>query len=251
MPGRKFSAGSRESPQRSTSGLPSQRGQDSFRGNVHHPASALVLQHAMQPEVPKAGSRERRRGYVQTVEVPMLIHELTKDECLDVLRHTNLGRLACSHDHQPYIVPIYFDFDGENVYSFAMRGTKIAWMESNSKVCLEVDDILDQYNWTTVLVFGRYEELTAAPEYEELRDRARDLFQKRPEWWLPASGKVPSGKESAPIVYRIRITTVNGRRAARDETVAAAAARRSRPKSDTAPPWWIEVLDPLLAKHRQ
>jgi uncharacterized protein len=186
-----------------------------------------------------------------TAEVPMLIHELTKDECLDVLRHTNLGRLGCSHDDQPYIVPIYFDFDGEDVYSFATRGTKTAWMESNSKVCLEVDDIFDQYNWTTVLVFGRYEELTEMPQYEELRDRARQLFQKRPEWWLPAAGKVSSGKEFAPIVYRIRIATVSGRRAARDETAAAAASRRSRPRSDIAPPWWVQVLDPLLAKHRQ
>lgn len=25
----------------------------------------------------------------------MLIHELTKDECREVLKHTNLGRLAC------------------------------------------------------------------------------------------------------------------------------------------------------------
>jgi nitroimidazol reductase NimA-like FMN-containing flavoprotein (pyridoxamine 5'-phosphate oxidase superfamily) len=180
----------------------------------------------------------------------MLVHQLTDDECREFLKQTNLGRLACSRDDQPYIVPIYFDFDGADVYSFAIRGTKIAWMESNSKVCLEVDDILDQYNWTSVLVFGQYEELVESPEYEELRARARQLFQKRPEWWLPAAGKVPAHDEQVPVVYRIRPASMNGRRAVRHETAAAAAARRARPPVDAGPPWWVEVLNPVLGKRR-
>jgi uncharacterized protein len=180
----------------------------------------------------------------------MLIHQLTDDQCREFLKHTNLGRLGCSRDDQPYIVPIYFNFDGTDIYSFAIRGTKIAWMESNSKVCLEVDDILDQYNWTTVLVFGHYQELPPTAGYEALRDHARRLFENRPEWWLPAAGKLPAPEEQMPVVYRIRVTNVNGRRALRDETVAAAAARRARPRPDTAPPW-IEILDPALAKRRR
>lgn len=37
----------------------------------------------------------------------MLIHELSESECRKVLAGTNLGRLACAHDNQPYVVPIY------------------------------------------------------------------------------------------------------------------------------------------------
>jgi len=66
---------------------------------------------------------------------------------------TNLGRLACARHDQPYIVPIHFDFDadGDSIYSFSTLGQKIDWMRANPKVCLEVDDIADKSNWTTVV----------------------------------------------------------------------------------------------------
>lgn len=143
----------------------------------------------------------------------MLIHELTKDECREVLRHVNLGRLACARDNQPYIVPIYFDFDGDHLYSFATLGQKIEWMRANPRVCVEVDDITDQYHWTTVVVFGRYEELPQTGGHEDSRKHAHALFQKRPEWWQPATGKTTSREHHIPIVYRIRIDRLSGRRA--------------------------------------
>lgn len=38
----------------------------------------------------------------------MLIHRMTKAECLDLLARSRLGRLGCAHQNQPYVVPIYF-----------------------------------------------------------------------------------------------------------------------------------------------
>jgi len=173
----------------------------------------------------------------------MCIQELAEAECRNVLEHTNLGRLACSHGDQPYIVPIYFDFDGNALYSYSMHGRKIEWMRSNPNVCVEVDEIIDQFDWTTVVAFGRYEELKETPDYETLRERAAELFRQRPEWWLPAAGRVPSHERlQVPIVFRIRVTSVHGRRAIRDETAAAVAARRDKRASQTAPPWWIQVF---------
>ncbi len=110
---------------------------------------------------------------------PLLITELTINECRAILKGTNLGRLACVRYSQPYIVPIYFDFSEDYLYSFATIGKKIQWMRTNPRVCVEVDDILDQFNWTTVVVEGRYEELTRAPAHEAARKRAYALFQDR------------------------------------------------------------------------
>jgi nitroimidazol reductase NimA-like FMN-containing flavoprotein (pyridoxamine 5'-phosphate oxidase superfamily) len=175
----------------------------------------------------------------------MHIHELTDAECRTFLEHTNLARLACSHDDQPYVVPIYFDFDGKALYSYSTHGRKIEWMRSNPNVCVAVDNIVDQFNWTTVVVFGRYEELRETPEYENLRERAAQLFRQRPEWWLPAAGRLSSAdRDQVPVVFRIRITSVHGRRAIRDQTAMAAAARPIKRASETAPPWWIQVLRP-------
>jgi len=40
-----------------------------------------------------------------------LIQELSRQESLDLLARAHLGRLACAHKTQPYIVPVYFAYD--------------------------------------------------------------------------------------------------------------------------------------------
>jgi nitroimidazol reductase NimA-like FMN-containing flavoprotein (pyridoxamine 5'-phosphate oxidase superfamily) len=106
------------------------------------------------------------------------------------------------------------------LYSFSTLGQKIDWMRGNPRVCVEVDEIVDQLHWTTVLAFGRYEELLRdSRQDEDERRRAHELFQQRSAWWLPGVGKLASGEEHhTPIVYRILIDKLTGRRAARQAT---------------------------------
>ena len=91
----------------------------------------------------------------------MLIHELTRAQCLEVLMRVSVGRLACARHDQPYIVPVSFSFDPTDacLYSFSTVGQKIHWMRENPRVCVEVDEIDDHMHWTTVIVTGRYEEI--------------------------------------------------------------------------------------------
>ncbi len=151
----------------------------------------------------------------------MLIHQLTLAECHEVLAHTTLGRLACARDNQPYIVPVfvYFDSAEDCLYSFSTVGQKIDWMRHNPQVCVEVDDISDQFHWTTVLLFGRYEEISNLGDQTAVRRRAEELFQRHADWWLPGAGKLTRAEEhSEPVVFRIGIDRMSGRRAARDAT---------------------------------
>jgi nitroimidazol reductase NimA-like FMN-containing flavoprotein (pyridoxamine 5'-phosphate oxidase superfamily) len=147
----------------------------------------------------------------------MLIHKLSSPECEEILNRRDLGRLACTHDGQPYIVPIHFAFDGDRscLYSFSMVGQKIAWMRDNPKVCVEVDDITDKDLWSSVLVFGRYQEIDDSAEEADTRRRAWELFQQRPEWWFPAAARLPSQERHAMVVFRIQIDRLTGRRASR------------------------------------
>ena len=145
----------------------------------------------------------------------MLIHELKPDECSDVLRRNHLGRLGCARFDQPYIVPVHFSFDAERncLYSFSTIGRKVAWMRENPKICVEVEEITDKNNWTTVLVIGRYEELQREPEDAGARSRAEQLLSQRREWWLPAAGKTGLREPHGVVVYRITIDELSGRRA--------------------------------------
>ncbi len=99
----------------------------------------------------------------------MQIRELSAEECVGILKGTNLGRLACVRQNRPYIVPVYYDYYEDALYSFATLGKKIQWMRTNPLVCVEVDEIVDRFNWTTVVVKGKYEELTKASAHEAAR----------------------------------------------------------------------------------
>ena len=89
-------------------------------------------------------------------------------------------------------------------------------MRENPKVCLAVDEIHEKDAWTTVLAFGRYEELHRTPEEGDARARAEALFTKRQEWWLPAAARVAGREPRDVVVYRIQIDRLTGRRSGRE-----------------------------------
>ena len=94
-------------------------------------------------------------------------------------------------------------------------GKKVDWMRENPKVCVEVEDIEDKNHWTTVLIYGEYQELEDTPGDASARKHALDLFRSRPEWWLPAASKTDKRDPHPMVLYRIRVDRVSGRRADR------------------------------------
>lgn len=143
----------------------------------------------------------------------MLIKDMTVKECWQALEKAGFGRLACASDDQPYVTPIHFVVDGDDVYAFSMPGQKIEWMRSNPRVCLEVDAVTSRTDWTSVIAFGRYEELP--PDWPSRGERAHELLQREANWWQP--GAVPATdhvveRDARPIFYRIQIDRLTGRR---------------------------------------
>jgi len=170
----------------------------------------------------------------------MVIVEMTERECRAMLAGTNVARLACARNNQPYVVPIHFDFDGECLYSFATLGQKIEWMRQNPLVCLEIDELTAHRQWASVVVFGRYEELPNTPEYEDSLRVAEGLFQRHPMWWEPASVSLAAHEPRTPIVFRIRIGRATGRRAEPD-TVRTVHVQRNASEA-RRPRWLARIL---------
>ena len=151
----------------------------------------------------------------------MLIHEMTETECRAALERSSFGRLACVRGDQPYVVPIYFSYDGKHLYGVTTLGQKIDWMRSNPLVCLEIDEMTSHFRWMSVVVFGRYEELSDAPEHEDARAHALDVLQERDMWWQPASVATERREQRPPLFYRIHIDRMTGHRATPDAIEAA------------------------------
>jgi uncharacterized protein len=146
----------------------------------------------------------------------MLIDEMTEQQCRSALGRFDFGRLACARAEQPYIVPVNFCYDGQHVYGLTTSGQKIEWMRANPRVCLEVDERLSDREWMSVIVFGRFEELTDAPAHAAARSHALATLQRRELWWQPASVATELRGQRAPVFYRIHIERVSGRRATPD-----------------------------------
>ena len=177
----------------------------------------------------------------------MIVHEMTEDECRSALARVSFGRLACAHDGQPYVVPIYFSYDGSHIYGlgapgqiygFSTLGQKIEWMRANPLVCVEIDDHTSHNEWMSVVVSGRYEELPDTPTFECERAHACEILRRRAMWWEPALVVTEHREQLAPIFYRIHIRQMTGRRAMPDPVEAAAAAA----SAPTAEESWLGSL---------
>jgi nitroimidazol reductase NimA-like FMN-containing flavoprotein (pyridoxamine 5'-phosphate oxidase superfamily) len=143
------------------------------------------------------------------------VHELSRAECLEVLARAHVARLACCRGDEPYVVPIYVAFDTGNLYGFSTLGQKIVWLRENPRVCLEVEEIEHGQDWTTVLAFGRYQELTPPHQDAEGLAKAEELLARRPAFWLPGAAKVGTQEHGTPVLYRIAIERMTGRRSTR------------------------------------
>ena len=170
----------------------------------------------------------------------MFIHELTRQASLDVLARTHLGRLACSQGMQPYIVPFHFAYQNNCLYTFSMPGQKIDWMRANPLVCVEADHMRRE-QWTTVVVFGRYEELCDTAEMRNELALALGLLQQRAAWWEPGGVKIAHGDTLptlVPIFYRIKIVQITGRCA----TSEPGAADTRQSAANSAKGGWLHKL---------
>jgi nitroimidazol reductase NimA-like FMN-containing flavoprotein (pyridoxamine 5'-phosphate oxidase superfamily) len=148
----------------------------------------------------------------------MHITEMDQFEIMQVIENATVGRLACVHDGQPYIVPLNFVCHLGCLYSFTTFGKKIKWMGDNPKVCVEFDDIVATNNWQSVIVTGHYEELAGDPDTVDARIEAHTLLSKRAQWWEPAYVKTVIREHVRglqPVYFRILITEKTGHKAVR------------------------------------
>ena len=146
----------------------------------------------------------------------MHIEELTRQANLDFLAGKRFGRIACANQSQPYITPFNFAYHNLHIYSFGTVGRKIEWLRASPLACVQVDEIANPQEWTSVIVFGRYEELPKTIDGQAVHELAWKLLQQHKLWWEPGYSKTVLHGESRPldpVYYRLSIDEINGHRA--------------------------------------
>lgn len=105
-----------------------------------------------------------------TAEPPRVLHELTVDDCMELLKGCYLGRLAFAGADSVQIVPLNFRFSGGAVVFRTTYGSMLDTIHG-AHVAFEVDDFdeTDHTGWS-VVVRGLAEEVWRPEELQEIRD---------------------------------------------------------------------------------
>ena len=142
------------------------------------------------------------------------IKTMTQTEMDDLLDRVRYGHLGCSRNNHPYVVPIHFALDDHTVYIFTTEGMKSQMIDSNPEVCLQVEEVKDDENWSSVVIVGDAEKLIKADE----RDKAFAAISATNPTMTPALSfrwvdEWVREQKDAEVIYRINRKTTTGRRA--------------------------------------
>ncbi len=145
-----------------------------------------------------------------------MLGELNTDQINSILFSQVVGRLACTDNNQPYIVPVTYMYDGQNIYGQTNEGMKLKILRNNPNICFEVDRMTDMRNWQSVIVFGEFEELKII----EAEDARKRLFNRVYPLMTSSTihpfghevtGKVDDSTRQKNVMYRINIQKMSGR----------------------------------------
>jgi len=135
----------------------------------------------------------------------MSIGKLGNTDALVILREGTLGRLGCIAEGWPYVVPVNYYFDGENIYIHTLPGKKLDALRANPRVCLQVDEIKDSYNWRSVIAYGTFEEISN----EETQENVLTKLYSRLPHMTPVESRLVKGMKGT-IVFRVKVEEAPG-----------------------------------------
>jgi uncharacterized protein len=138
------------------------------------------------------------------------VQEMGNKQIEELIRRVQYGHLACTDGSRPYLVPIHFAYDPPYIYVYTTEGKKTEIIRRNPSVCLQLEDVRDKTNWSSVIIDGEAEELTDDAEREKaLKAIARANPTLTPavsiHWmdnWV---------RENIEVIYRITPVEKSGR----------------------------------------
>lgn len=143
----------------------------------------------------------------------LTVEDMPLEEMRALLSRIGYGHLGCARDGRPYVVPIHYAYDGEFLYIFTTEGMKTSFIEANSEVCLQVEEVESAMHWQSVMVTGRAERLTA----QEEKESAMQLITRSNPTLTPAINRTQLDawdRSNEVVLYRIRPAIIDGRKTA-------------------------------------
>ncbi len=143
--------------------------------------------------------------------------ELTETQVRNILSSQVVGRMACTDNKHPYIVPVTYTYDGNYIYGQTNEGEKLKILRANPNVCFEVDAMTDMKNWQSVVIDGEFEELEDTNAEDARAILLNKVFCLSTICTVHDSARTITAEELddstrlKEVMYRIKINRVSGR----------------------------------------
>jgi nitroimidazol reductase NimA-like FMN-containing flavoprotein (pyridoxamine 5'-phosphate oxidase superfamily) len=136
-----------------------------------------------------------------------MINQMSDAEAWTMLRNGKIGRLGCIADNYPYVVPIHYMVEGDRIYAHSLCGRKINALRTNSRACLQMDQVHDECHWRSVIAYGTYREVVNQEECGRILEK---LFARFPTL-TPVESSIASDAAPSPIiVISIQVERITG-----------------------------------------
>ncbi len=139
------------------------------------------------------------------------IDEMSVKEIYELLRKIGYGHLGFIHEGKPYVMPMHYYLEGEEIYLFTTDGMKTHDIDTSPEICLQVEEIInDPLHWRSVIVAGQAKRLTEQADI----DRVRKLIKEVNPTLSPALNRTwidSWGRAEVVAIYRVYPSEMSGR----------------------------------------
>lgn len=157
------------------------------------------------------------------------VKEMESAEIEELLERVRYGHLACANNNRPYVIPIHYAYEESRIYIYTTQGEKTAIIKANPQVCLQVEEVVGNDEWRSVIVDGEAYEITDRDE----REAAIELIRSTNPTLTPAiSIRWVNNwiRENVEVVYRIKPGKLTGRSSVKVNISAAFAQTGTKRK---------------------
>ena len=139
------------------------------------------------------------------------IDEMSSKEIYELLRKIGYGHLGFIHEGKPYVMPMHYYLEHEDIYLFTTEGMKTHDIDASPEICLQVEEIInDPLHWRSVIVTGQAKRLTEKADIE----RVRKLIKEINPTLSPALNRTwidSWGRAEVVAIYRVYPSEMSGR----------------------------------------
>lgn len=142
--------------------------------------------------------------------------DLTTQECEDILKQNHYAHLGCIDGEEPYVVPITYLYRDGFLYGISMPGHKIDLLRKNKRMCVQVEHVVNNEDWKSVMCWGFFEEITDEKSMQEIKlllgeELGQVVLQEGKQPVSALIKDLHATKNTHGIVYRMQPYRVTGK----------------------------------------